>query len=159
MATHLGKSQHMKHKQLLYYRSCWVVKMLLFKICSMSQQGYARHMMIFSRHMRLNYSNMEYQKRNQVSRHCKPAWEEHKQAVELLGLTLQFSSRISPCQSTNHVAHKQTETNFTLIMTLHFHINLMTHKLSARSWQERGDKIRQSNMNTKQCASTDMICQ
>lgn len=35
----------------------------------------------------------------------------------------------------------------------------MTHKLSARSWWERGDKIRKSNMNIKQCASTDMTCQ
>jgi hypothetical protein len=44
-------------------------------------------------------------------------------------------------------------------MTLHFHINLITHKLSARSWWERGDKIRKLNMDTKQCAPTDMTCQ
>jgi len=62
-------------------------------------------------------------------------------------------------QSTNHAAHKQTETNSALTMILDFHINLMTHKLSARSWWERGDKIIKSDMNTKQCASTDMTCQ
>jgi len=62
-------------------------------------------MMTFSRHMRLNYTNMEYQKRNYVSHHFKPAWEVHKYVVDLLGLTLQFGSRISSCYSPQIMLH------------------------------------------------------